>query len=29
MDLFNFTSPHFGTLLLNPTSGEIAGKDGQ
>jgi hypothetical protein len=28
-DLFDFNSPHFGTVLLNPTSGEIAGKDGQ
>jgi phospholipase C len=29
MDLFDFNSPHFGTVLLNPTSGEIVGKDGQ
>ena len=26
---FNFSSPHYGTVLLNPTSGEVAGKDGQ
>jgi len=26
---FDFNNPHFQTVLLNPTSGEVAGKDGQ
>jgi phospholipase C len=26
---FDFNNPHFQTVLLNPTSGEVAGKEGQ